>query len=1164
LETRTLLSTYPVNGTNGADTWHISADAGVVTINGSTSVIASTTDVTVNGFDGNDTLYIDHNTIPITFNGGNNNDTLVLSSTGELTSQINASVTFNAGAGIDSVQAHNEAYTPNVSYVFFNTFLVWETAALTWDSSLESITLQAGEGHSTTTIDYLSEIINVQFNGGTGSDAVSAKMNGPNGALSISGGGGAGADSLSISDDVEGPVTYSVSSGAVSRTGRNIFHDGFETVQLQAASLTANTINVTGGSGQGGLTLIGGSDSDIFNLTGSEFPNVAVSGGGGSADSLVIDDRNHIQVISRTDTDATTFTRYWGGVPTPAQVFHLSYAGIEAWTYYGKNSTTSINVYGIPSSIPAGQQATIIGGANADTITLHPHDVNGNLTINGNLGVGGGGGGDKVLIDDAGATNGIDYVFLNTFGAGTQNINGLGTRGFGAGSDVETIEIHGGDGVDSFKLNTWQSGAALIVNSGGGLDTFEVSPTAHNLPAAITSMSFFSYDGGSGNDHFDVYNDNSTATWTVTRTSTQLSYSGSTGYFIVVNLSHLGYMFASGGTQNDAYLIRSTPAADMNNDFYGAAGNDTYTFGNAGLTSGIASYCNVNGFGGTDSIVIDDTADTIGRGFHINSGFINAVPGDTLFSADPSNVDAYGVVVPSGVTGSITIKLGSGSDIINFAPVAIGDGTYSLQANSPTFGTGDQLRLAFAGVTSPVLTPQGTGNGAYTFGNRAPMSYSGIETRTTDNIAPTFLGGQYNYDAISGSSVDLRYSENVFPGLYNTHFDLYNLTTSTSIPYGIWAYTYDATTNTVHYTFPGLPGGVLPAGSYQTSSSRVTDAIGNTLVGSVDYNFIWIGGDDNARTPAAADTFRVDTDPAGTMTRVFHNDDSTPAITATAAGLDLVFIAGGEDDDSVLVDTSNGNPYAASGIVVDGGEGVDSLGVLVTDLIDNVAFGSSTILIDGGDVAHSAFEAFAYTGSASEHYVALAVDAGSVTVNGTDRFESLSIADGAAAIAQPGNASALVVHALSISGTGVLDLADNALICTGASVPAVQALLAAGFNQGHWNGAGGINSSSSAAAADPLGVTALGLADNTILHRTEFAGVSELDGTEILVKYTYYGDANLDGKVDIGDLGLLAGAWQQSSGKTWFDGDFTYDGAVNIGDLGLLAGNWQKGVGNPL
>jgi hypothetical protein len=120
-------------------------------------------------------------------------------------------------------------------------------------------------------------------------------------------------------------------------------------------------------------------------------------------------------------------------------------------------------------------------------------------------------------------------------------------------------------------------------------------------------------------------------------------------------------------------------------------------------------------------------------------------------------------------------------------------------------------------------------------------------------------------------------------------------------------------------------------------------------------------------------------------------------------------------------------------------------------------------------------------------------------------------------------------------------------------------MLRAGFNGGHWNGAG---IASGAAAADPDQSTALGIADNAVLHKTTFDGVS-VDGHQVLAKYTYAGDANLDGKVDIADLGLLAGAWQQS-GKAWFDGDFTYDGTVNIGDLGLLAGNWQKGTaGNP-
>ncbi len=51
------------------------------------------------------------------------------------------------------------------------------------------------------------------------------------------------------------------------------------------------------------------------------------------------------------------------------------------------------------------------------------------------------------------------------------------------------------------------------------------------------------------------------------------------------------------------------------------------------------------------------------------------------------------------------------------------------------------------------------------------------------------------------------------------------------------------------------------------------------------------------------------------------------------------------------------------------------------------------------------------------------------------------------------------------------------------------------------------------------------------------------------------GDANLDGKVDVSDLGILAGNWSGSE-KDWFAADFTGDGVVDVGDLGVLAGNW--------
>jgi hypothetical protein len=51
------------------------------------------------------------------------------------------------------------------------------------------------------------------------------------------------------------------------------------------------------------------------------------------------------------------------------------------------------------------------------------------------------------------------------------------------------------------------------------------------------------------------------------------------------------------------------------------------------------------------------------------------------------------------------------------------------------------------------------------------------------------------------------------------------------------------------------------------------------------------------------------------------------------------------------------------------------------------------------------------------------------------------------------------------------------------------------------------------------------------------------------------GDANGDGAVDVGDLGILAANYG-ASGKKWAQGDFNGDGLVDVGDLGILAANY--------
>jgi hypothetical protein len=78
------------------------------------------------------------------------------------------------------------------------------------------------------------------------------------------------------------------------------------------------------------------------------------------------------------------------------------------------------------------------------------------------------------------------------------------------------------------------------------------------------------------------------------------------------------------------------------------------------------------------------------------------------------------------------------------------------------------------------------------------------------------------------------------------------------------------------------------------------------------------------------------------------------------------------------------------------------------------------------------------------------------------------------------------------------------------------------------------------------------LAANKYLATTYF-----LD--RVLVTVALPGDSNLDGAVDISDLGILATNWQTPG--HWALGDFDGSGLIDIADLGLLATSWQLAVG---
>ncbi len=119
-------------------------------------------------------------------------------------------------------------------------------------------------------------------------------------------------------------------------------------------------------------------------------------------------------------------------------------------------------------------------------------------------------------------------------------------------------------------------------------------------------------------------------------------------------------------------------------------------------------------------------------------------------------------------------------------------------------------------------------------------------------------------------------------------------------------------------------------------------------------------------------------------------------------------------------------------------------------------------------------------------------------------------------------------------GKLVLDYNDS-----GTSPAAVDTLMKASYAGGNWNA--GKFQSTTHNSADGLGWTA-----DTITKL-------------ITVAYTLYGDASVDGSVNLSDL-IALGANYNGAGGELAQGDFNYDGSVNLTDLIALGAHYNQNV----
>jgi hypothetical protein len=165
------------------------------------------------------------------------------------------------------------------------------------------------------------------------------------------------------------------------------------------------------------------------------------------------------------------------------------------------------------------------------------------------------------------------------------------------------------------------------------------------------------------------------------------------------------------------------------------------------------------------------------------------------------------------------------------------------------------------------------------------------------------------------------------------------------------------------------------------------------------------------------------------------------------------------------------------------------------------------------------------------------------------RAAALNVTAGSVKISAKGTANSpagtSILQQLLISGGANLDLSNNSMIVDYSGPIGTQV----SDIRNHLKN-GRLTSSSTTST------TRLGYGDNTLLHKSSFAGQS-VDSSSILIKYTYAGDSDLDGDADGVDIGTWATNFTGELGGTgsmvWTQGDWDYDGDVDGVDAGLWA-----------
>jgi hypothetical protein len=236
---------------------------------------------------------------------------------------------------------------------------------------------------------------------------------------------------------------------------------------------------------------------------------------------------------------------------------------------------------------------------------------------------------------------------------------------------------------------------------------------------------------------------------------------------------------------------------------------------------------------------------------------------------------------------------------------------------------------------------------------------------------------------------------------------------------------------------------------------------------------------------------------------------------------------------SLTLQTSSGS---AQVIVQQGTQEIDLPTTIASNTIFNIATGATLIIAN--PLTINAGITLTQTGGGTVTYESIVTlqSGASIVMGNSTSIASLNLQENSTALMTVNTStSPMVLQLDSLSAAGRLDVTNGDIIFHNGNLSAIDDELHTGII------------ASSAAASDTRFLTTLGSRQSA---GNPFDGINTAS-SDVLLKYTYFGDADLNGVINGADYAQIdAGFGAHLTG--WQNGDFNYDGVIDGTDYSLI------------